>query len=155
MQLQVRSSIEVDAAPERVFDFATALENFPRVLRRYGPIPGIDSIHMLDGAAPAAGARRVVRMTDRSEIVEQVLDLDRPRRHRYRWLNPPAPPFSWMVERGEGDWLFSACARGTRIEWTYTFDLTSPLAAPFARPILAIFRRWMQRGLRAIAAALA
>jgi hypothetical protein len=147
VQLKCYASIEVDAAPERVFDFATELASFPRMLLPLGPLPGIVSIEMLDGAAPARGARRVVRMSDKSEIFEQILDLDRPRRHRYRWLNAPAPPFSLLVARGEGDWLFSACARGTRIEWTYTFDLTSPLAAPFAMPVLALFRRWMQRGL--------
>jgi len=151
VQLAVVVSTEVDAAPERAFDFAAANEVFPRVLHAYGPIPGIASIEMLDGARLAIGSRRRVLMTDGSEILEEVLAYDRPERHRYRWMNPPKPPFSLLVSRGEGDWIFRPSGSGTRIEWTYTFDLTSPLAALPAKLVLGIFRRWMQRGLDEIA----
>ena len=151
MQLEVVVSTEVDAAPERAFDFAAANEVFPRILRAYGPIPGIASIEMLDGARLAAGSRRRVLMTDGTEILEELLAYDRPQRHRYRWLNAPKPPFSLLVSRGEGDWIFRAAGSGTRIEWTYTFDLTSPLVALPAKLVLAIFKRWMQRGLDEVA----
>ena len=65
----------------------------------------------------------------------------------YRWLKPPAFPFSLIVRHGEGDWHFSAANGGTRIDWEYTFELTSPLAWPLAAAVMLIFRRWMQRAL--------
>jgi len=150
VQLEVHASRVIGAPTEKVFDFAVASENLPRILKVFGPIPGITSIEMLDGATLATGARRRVRMSDGSEIFEEVTALDRPRRHSYRWLNAPAPPFSLLVRRGEADWIFTASAQGTRIEWTYRFELTSPLAAPLAAVVMMLFKRWMQRGLERI-----
>lgn len=150
MQLKVHASHDVGAPPEKVFDFAVAAENLPRILQGFGPIPGIVAIELLDGAPLTVGSKRRVRMADKSEILEEVLALDRPRRHNYRWLNAPAPPFSLLVRRGEADWLFTASPHGTRIDWSYTFELTSPLAAPLAAVVLMLFKRWMQRGLERI-----
>jgi hypothetical protein len=157
VQLKVHASHDIAAPPEKVFDFAVALENLPRILQGYGPIPGIVAIELLpDGPRPlATGSKRRVRMSDQSEILEEVLTLDRPHRHGYRWLNAPAPPFSLLVRRGEAEWLFAASSRGTRVDWTYTFELTSPLAAPLAAVVMVLFKRWMQRGLERIGPLLA
>jgi hypothetical protein len=81
---------------------------------------------------------------------EEIVAFDRPHRHRYRWLNRPAPPFSYLVSGGEGDWTFTADGASTRIVWSYTFELTSPLVLPLMLPVRALFRRWMQRGLERI-----
>jgi hypothetical protein len=86
-------------------------------------------------------------MTDGSVVREEVLAWERPSRHRYRWLDPPAFPFSLLVRSGEGDWRFAPADGGTRIEWVYTFELTSPLVSPLAAALMPVFRRWMQRAL--------
>jgi uncharacterized protein YndB with AHSA1/START domain len=151
VKLEVSASRVIGAPTEKVFDFAVAAENLPRILTGFGPIPGIASIEMLDGAALATGARRRVRLSDGSEIFEEVTALDRPRRHSYRWLNAPAPPFSLLVRRAEADWMFTAAAQGTRVDWTYRFELTSPLAAVPAAVAMMLFKHWMQRGLERIA----
>jgi Polyketide cyclase / dehydrase and lipid transport len=150
VQLEVHAFHVVGAPTEKVFDFAVASESLPCILKGFGPIPGITSIEMLDGAALATGAKRRVRMSDGSDIFEEVTALDRPRRHSYRWLNAPAPPFSLLVRGAEADWIFTASAQGTRIEWTYRFELTSPLAAPLAAVVMMPFKRWMRRGLERI-----
>lgn len=152
MSLQVRATREIDAPPERVFDVAVACETLPSLLQKLGPIPAITAMHLVDGARLATGVQRLVQMSDGTMLREEVLELDRPRRHRYRWLSPPAFPFSLLVRSAEGDWLFTASARGTRVEWTYTFELTSPLARPLALPARALFRRWMAQGLSNLAA---
>jgi hypothetical protein len=146
MQVQTRARIEIPLLPERAFDLAVADETFPRTLRGYGPIPGLARVETV-GGAPVAGATRRVSMTDDSVIVEELLEHERPRRHRYRWLEPPAPPFSLLVRSAEGDWKFSPAGAGTSIEWTYRFELTSPLVLPLAAPVVWLFRRWMERGL--------
>lgn len=148
VQLHVHTTVEVDAAPERVFDFLSGPDVFVRVLRPFGPIPGLTSVELLDGAsALGAGVRRRVHMTDDTTLDEQVVDHDRPRRQRYRWGHPPQGPFGLLIRGAEADWTFHASPRGTRIDWDYSFELSSPLAAPLALLVLAIFKRWMQRGL--------
>lgn len=154
MKLSMQAEFEVARPVEEVFDFATSCEGFPRFLFPLGPIPGVASARMVDAPMPATGARRDILMTDGATIEEVLLAYERPSRHRYRWLNRPAPPFSWLVRGGEGDWCFTAVAGGTRIVWVYHFELTSRLALVAAPPLMFFFRRWMQQGLERIPAAL-
>jgi uncharacterized protein YndB with AHSA1/START domain len=155
MRLTNRAEIEIARPVEEVFDLAAACEGFPRFLLPFGPIPGVASAELVDAAAPKAGVRRDVHMTDGSTMREEILAFDRPSRHRYRWLNRPAPPFSWLVRAAEGDWTFTATPTGTRIVWLYHLEPTSPIALVLAAPIALLFRSWMQRGLARLPAALA
>ena len=151
MELSARAEIEVARPCEVSFDFAAANESFARVLLPMGPLPGITGAEWMDGSVEAKpGARRLIHLSDGTSIGEEVLAYDRPARHRYRWLNPPAAPLSWLVRSGEGDWSFTPIGRGTRIVWSYRFGLTSALAAPLAWPVVWLFQRWMQRGLTRI-----
>jgi uncharacterized protein YndB with AHSA1/START domain len=147
MKLTEHASVEIPRPVEQVFDFATSCEGFPRFIWAFGPIPGITRAEMLGGLAPKAGAERHIHMTDGNVVEEELLAYDRPSRHSYRWLKPPAFPFSIIVRTAQGDWRFTAANGGTRIDWDYTFELTSPLALPLAAPLMMIFRRWMQRTL--------
>ena len=53
-----------------------------------------------------------------------------------------------MIIRGaEADWRLSASGQGTRIDWDYAFELSSPLVAPLGWLVLRLFERFMQRGL--------
>jgi hypothetical protein len=140
--------------PETVFDFAVACETFPRVLLALGPLPGIVRAEMRDGAAPAPGALRSIYLSDGTMVEEEVLAHERPVRHRYRWTRPPAPPLGWLVRDGEGEWAFAASPRGTRIRWSYRFELSHFLASPLAWPVVLLFRLWMSRGLTRIRDAL-
>jgi hypothetical protein len=155
VKLRARAEVHVPKPPEAVFDFATACETFPRILLPLGPVPGIAKAEMLGAGAPRAGARRRIGMTDGSTIDEEILAFDRPGLHRYRWLNRPAPPFSWLVRGGEAEWTFAPSQGGTRIVWTYAFELTTPLVAPLGAAVIAVFRRWMMRGLEGVRSALA
>ena len=155
MDVTVRSAIHVPRPPEVVWDFAVGCENFPRFLRRLGPLPGVVEVAMLDGAAPGPGVRRRVTMTDDSVLVEHVLELSRPTTHRYRWEGGPRPPFSLLVRSGEGSWAFAAAAGGTDVVWSYRFALTTPLVWPLAAPVLLAFRAWMARGLTNLRTAMA
>lgn len=147
MQISVVAAVDVARPPDAVYDFAVADENLPRLLHAFGPIPGIARIQMQGGRPLEKGARRTVWMTDRSEVLEEIVAAERGRRHCYRWLGPPAAPFNLLVTTAEGDWRFTPRGAGTRIEWTYTFTLSTPLVYPFAALLMTVFRRWMQRGL--------
>ena len=39
---------------------------------------------------------------------------------------------------------------GTRIDWSYEFELRTPLAYTIALPMSALFRRWQKRALARI-----
>ena len=154
MRIETRAEIEVAKPREEVFDFAVACETFPRVLLALGPLPGVAQARMRDGADPKPGALREIGLTDGSAIDEELLALDRPARHRYRWANRPEPPLGWLVRAGEGDWVFSSSGSDTRIRWTYRFELSHVIALPLALPIVGLFRIWMARGLARIRDAL-
>lgn len=147
MKLSRHVSVEIPRPADQVFDFATSCEGFPRFIAAYGPIPGITRAEIVGGGTPQTGVERHIHMTDGNVVEEELLAYDRPSRHHYRWLNPPAFPFSLIVRTGEGDWRFTAANGGTRIDWTYSFELTSVFAWPLAVPLLLVFQRWMQRAL--------
>lgn len=156
MQVRTRASVMVAAAAEQAFALATDLPEFHRYFRGSGPIPAVQKVVWHPGAQPLPGARRDVHNSDGSVIVEELLELNPPERHRYRLLSGFKPPFSWMVEYAEGDWRFTRESGGTRIDWYYAFQLRSPLALPVVFPIVKIFfRRAMQDCLDTMAAELA
>jgi uncharacterized protein YndB with AHSA1/START domain len=152
VKIEARAQVQIAAGPEAVFDTGADYRSFAHFIHAYGPIPGITSVQMHGDAAPAAGLHRDVHMTDGTTIEEVILAFDRPTRHRYRWVRPPAPPFSLLVRMGEGDWSFEPAqgGRATRLIWTYGLELTSPLAYPLALVLRAVFARWMQKNLEAL-----
>jgi hypothetical protein len=154
VEILAEASVVVARAIDEVFDFAVAPASQPLVLRAAPPIPGVTGIEMLDGGVLETGARRRVTLSDGSTLREEVIALERPRRHAYRWVDPPASPLDWRVRAAQGDWQFSGDDARTRIDWTYTFTLTSPLAWPLASAVSWLFARWMQQSLDRIADAM-
>jgi hypothetical protein len=155
MQIETRASVTVPVGAARAFALATDLENFHRYFRGSGPIPAVTRVAWHPGARPVPGARRDVHNSDGSVILEELQELDPPRRHRYRLLGGFKPPFSWLVEYAEGDWHFTPQGTGTRIDWDYAFVLRTPLALPVVAPVVKLFfRRAMQDCLDAMRAAL-
>ncbi|MGB8332670.1 MAG: SRPBCC family protein [Polyangiales bacterium] len=154
MNISTSASVLIPRPREEVFARATDSTNTPETLRPRGPFAGISKVEMLDGQALAKGARRRISMTDGTVLEEVILDYDPPVRHRYGWTGGAKPPFSFLVRSGTGCWDFSEVDGGTRIVWSYTFELTSPLAYPLAIPVVWLFKGWLQQGLDAIRAEL-
>jgi hypothetical protein len=149
MQVSTRASVMAAAPVEQAFELATDSPNFPQYFKGCGPIPAVLKVEW------QAGALRNVHNSDGSVIVEQLLELTAPERHRYRLLSGFKPPFSWLVAFAEGDWRFTPVDGGTRIDWHYRFELRSPLAWPVVFPIVRLFfGRAMQDCLDAMAARL-
>lgn len=143
-------SVLVPRPREEVFAVATDSTNASRTIRSRGPFAGITKVEMHEGHTLATGARRRIYMTDGAVLEEVILDYDPPRRHRYGWSAGAKFPFSLLVRSGAGNWEFTEAEGGTQIVWSYTFELTSPLAYPFAMPIVRLFKGWMQQGLDAV-----
>jgi uncharacterized protein YndB with AHSA1/START domain len=152
--ISTSASVLIPRPREEVFALATDDTNAPETLRSRGPFAGITKVEMHEGQSLAKGSRRRVTMTDGTVFEEVILDYDPPVRHRYRWTGGAKLPFSLLVRSGTGNWDFTETKGGTRIVWTYTFGLTSPLAYPLALPIVWLFKGWLQQGLEAIRAEL-
>ena len=153
MKLQAKASRVLQGSCQEVFDFATNNATYERTLnRKLGPIAGIERAEMHMGHRLEAGAARSIVMNDGTRIEETILEHDPPRRHRYRWTEGPKPPTAWIVKSGTGTWDFTPTDGGTRVDWTYEFELTSPLFYPLGKLMLAFFQRWMALGLDAMRA---
>lgn len=124
-----------------VFDYATNLSAASDYFVGYGPVPAIRSMEMIDGAKPVVGESRRIMLADGNMLREEIVALDRPRRHAYR-VTGYASPFSMLVRRGHGDWSFVPTGDGVRVTWNYVYELTSPLAWPLAWPLV----KWPMRG---------
>jgi hypothetical protein len=156
MKVKTMASVTVSTSAEQAFALATDLPNFHRYFRGSGPIPAVQKVVWHPGAQPVPGGRRDVHNSDGSVLIEELLELTPPQRHRYRLVSGFKPPFSWMIEYAEGDWRFTRETGATRIDWHYAFHLRTPLALPVVLPIVKIFfRRAMQNCLDAMATDLA
>ena len=155
MHLDTRIELIVDYPPEQVFDLAGDYRNFPRTIAKTALVPGVVSAEPLPGSPERGlGSRRRLALTDGSFMEEEVIAFERPREHTYRWLKAPPMPIALIVRGAQGSWRFTPDPRGTRIEWSYRFELTSPLALPFALPLVAAFRAWMNNSAGCVQALL-
>lgn len=146
MKIATQASVRIARPVEEVFDFAVVPEGFSRFLLAFGPIPAVTRSEMVGGVPMARGARRLVSLSDGSSLEEEILELERPRTHGYRWQGPPLP-FSLIVRSGEAHWTFTPDEGGTRVDWSYSFELTTVLVYPLGLAVAALFRRWMSAGL--------
>jgi hypothetical protein len=149
----VSIQVAVDVARPRleVYDFAVAAENQAVMLEETAHLPGVVECTMLDGAGVVNGARRRCLLTDDTVVIEELIEIDRPRHYGYFWATPAAPPLDVILEHAEASWSFDATARGTRVTWRYDLELTSPLAIPAALVLAPFFRSWMKAGLERLA----
>jgi hypothetical protein len=154
MKLCPTAAVEILRPPEEVFELAVSCAGLPRFLLPLAPIPGVARAEMLGGDVLEIGARRRVTMTDGSIVDEELTGFEHPRRHAYRWLRPPAPPFSLFVKSGAASWTFSRIPKGTRVSWVYELELTTPLVYPVAALLALLFQRWMKHGLAQLRIAL-
>jgi hypothetical protein len=150
MNISTSASIVIPRPRPEVFAFACDNATYEQTLRPRGLIAGIDKADMFEGHALAEGSWRRISLTDGSVIDEVILDYDPPVKHRYRWTEGIKPPFSFLVRSGTGCWDFSEVDGGTRIDWSYVFELKSPLAYPALLLIVPLFRGWLKQGLEAI-----
>ena len=137
---------------DEVFATCTDTALIVECFQDYGPIPGVTAVSLQEATELAEGVRRRITTSDGVSMTETVLAFERPSVHRYHWGGELEPPFAWLVAGATGDWVFTDVPQGTQVSWTYTFELTSWLAAPITWPLTWVFRQWMSRVLDALAA---
>ncbi|MEP6941166.1 MAG: SRPBCC family protein [Rudaea sp.] len=152
MNVLLHARRSIAASPEAVYALSLDCERFPALFTGFGPIPGLRRIS-LHGPL-AVGATRDVEDNAGLVLRERIDALEPGLRHAYT-LSGLHPPLAWLAREGRADWRFVAANAGTRVDWSYDFALTTPLAWPLAAPLLRIFMRGaMQRCLDAMARSL-
>jgi len=142
------------AAPrQQVFDTCLDNDNAVRFFTAYGPIPGVVGCSLRDADALAVGVRRIITTSDGVTMDEEILAYESPVLQTYRWGGQLKPPLAWLVRTGTGHWTFDEIPEGTRVRWTYTFAMTTPLVWPVMWVLSQLFRRWMTRALDGLATA--
>jgi carbon monoxide dehydrogenase subunit G len=154
MKVSTRALVEIPCDREAVFHYATDVANVPTIFRKLGLIPGVERAWVLGNGPTTKGAVRRLLMSDGTPLDEQVLEMEAPRKFFYR-LKGFRGTFRALVKQAEGEWIFSPLGHGTRITWTFTAELTSPLAATVAVPLVkGAMKRSMEESLHRIKAAL-
>lgn len=139
--------------PEVAFAMAVDPDRFPTFFTGFGPIPAISGIRL--HSALAVGSQRRVHNADGTVLTERVTAHDPPVRHAYT-LAGFRPPFSWVVTRGEANWVFTGHEFGSRVRWDYEFEVRKPWLWPVAALGLKLFMaRAMHRCLKNMSRALA
>jgi hypothetical protein len=151
MFLDAHAAITVPGPAEAAFDLAVDAAGFHRFMGRLGPIPGVVKAAVIGTGPLVPGLRRRLEMTDGTVVLEEIVEHRRPSLHAYRWVRAPAPLFSLLVATGASTWTFISEDGATRVDWSYRFGLTSPLAWPLALPVTWLFSAWMARALAALA----
>jgi hypothetical protein len=145
----------IEADPEQAFALSLDLEAFPALFRGKGLVPAVQRVVRLDSGPLQPGSRRRVESSDGNRVEEVVLQLDPPRRHRYR-VTGFAAPFGWWVAAAEADWIWVPQPQGVQLSWHYRFDTRGGLGHHIASLIIrSHFAAAMQACLDALAAACA
>src|SRR5690606_26310579 len=77
-------TIGVPAPRGAVFERAVALDWMPKLLRGWGPVPGVERAELLDEGDYAVGKTRRIHNTDGSSLNEEILLHEPPSAHSYR-----------------------------------------------------------------------
>jgi hypothetical protein len=113
-------SREAGVPVEQLFDVVVAEDVLPKVLHRYGPVPGVRGTRDLTAPWTAPGAQRTVLLDDGTTAVERLEVFERPHRFEYR-VDSFSGVLRRLVDHGAGRWTFASTPAGSRFDWTYTF----------------------------------
>jgi hypothetical protein len=122
------------------FEGASSTETLARIFPGKGPIPGVISAQVVGGGPITRGAVRRVKTKDGNELDETYIQFDRPTGYAYE-MSKFKLPLSLLMRKATGTWRFSPEAGGTRVDWTYSVELPSPLAAPVTALIVKVFMK--------------
>jgi hypothetical protein len=108
------------AGVELLFDTVVAEEVLPKVLHRWGPVPGVVGTRDLIGPWTTPGSERTVVLDDHSTARERLLVWERPRRFEYV-VDRFTSPLGRLVDHASGTWEFDNRGSGSAFSWTYSF----------------------------------
>ena len=152
MEIQTNAVIEIDRDRESLWKLATDVDVLADIIVPVGLIPGVRKAYVVGGGDTRKGAIRRLVMTDGVPLDEEITDYEAPRKLAYK-LTGFRGPLALITRQCRGQWVFSPLGVGTRVSWTFTAELTSPLALGAALPIIKVaMKRAMEASLLALKA---
>jgi hypothetical protein len=130
-------SRELGAGVEATFDVVVAEDVLPKVLHRWGPVPGVRGTRGLTGPWDAPGSSRTVLLEDGNTAREQLLVWERPARFEYR-VDQLTSALGLLIDHALGSWEFGSAAGGSWFRWTYAFVGRGPVSAMLLVPVVRI-----------------
>lgn len=126
-----------------MFDAVVAEDVLPKVLHRWGPIPGAVGTRDLTGPWSTPGSERTVMLEDGSSARERVVVWERPRRFEYS-VDRFTSPLGRLVDHATGAWEFEELETGSSFRWTYSFHARSLAASvPLQFVVRTAWARYM------------
>jgi len=83
-------------------------------------IPAVTDVREQTGSWDAAGQTRTIDLADGSHTGERIDECERPDRFAYT-VGPFSGPLGVLVDRAEGEFVFSEMTGGTHVRWTYVW----------------------------------
>ena len=138
MAVQISVTENVNAHARDVFRAATSIDARD-LIRKHGILPGIVNVEGHDAPWSTIGETRRHTLSDNSSVCEELVAYTQGTTFGYR-LTDFAGAFAPLVAHARADWHFtqSGAAR-TRIDWTYVFTPTGPLAQPVLWFVVKMF----------------
>lgn len=114
-------SEEWTSAPrERAWDVIVPVD-LPTVFTGMKPlIPPVAGVRDQTGDWDAAGQTRTIDLADGNNTAERIDECDRPNRFAYT-VGPFSGPLGMVVDRAEGEFVFTEMTGGTHVRWTYVW----------------------------------
>jgi uncharacterized protein YndB with AHSA1/START domain len=140
MKIKTKASIHINAPQEKVWEYITNAENFPKYFLGWGPIPGVEKIEIIsDETTITEGMKQRVATTDGRVAEEQFLSVRKPEYFDYEVLSGFDFPFNFFVRKGGASWIILPDDTGNTVTWNYYFDLTSSLISPIGALLVKFF----------------
>lgn len=143
--VRIEQSRAIPVTPERAYRGIIEMD-IPKVFRRrYGPIPPIHRVSGRDGAnwRGTVGQTRILELAGGGSIRETVVSVDEPHSWTYA-ITDLTGPLAALLEKIDGQFLFTPAGTGTRVTWRYNMIPRSRLAAA-ALPTFGWFWRGYAR----------
>lgn len=136
MKVSCHAERSLPCRPEVAFAMATDADRFPGFFTGFGPIPAIRGVLM--HAPLAVGSTRSVHNADGTVLEETIIAHDPPVSHGYT-LSGFSPPSSWLVSRGEANWIITGHEFGARVSWDYEFEVPRRWLWPVSALLVKLF----------------
>ena len=130
------------AVPRDWFFYWFTSVDLPKIMGKYGLIPGVVGVEDQTGPMHVSGSRRILLLSDGSTAVEQTTSCDPPGELQYR-LHELTNLFRHFVAEARGElWFRETGPATTSVEWRYSFFGRSLVATL----LLKVLIPWQYKG---------
>lgn len=119
-----------------------------------GLIPPVREVRDEPERWDTPGQRRTIVTADRGTLCEELLEVDRPRRFRYR-IDELTGPLRPVISEIHGTWEFVPQAGGVHVVWTWEVQPTNRAASLSLALVGRLWQGYARRALDRIEARLA